>query len=362
MNMRVAIIGIRGIPNNYGGFETLAENLVEYLSKDIDITVYCSSVDMIGKPKTYKGANLKYIPLSSHGAFGIMFDSLALFKAVSKHDKILFLGFGGGFIIPFLTRYKSKIVLNIGGLDWKRNKWSQIAQKIIKKAEQLLVKNSGQIISDNIGIQNYIREEYNRESTLITYGGDQAKKQHISERWIKIYPFLQYKYAFVVTRIQPDNNIEMILDAFSNQEKVPLVMVGNWNNSSYGNTVKLKYQNRKNLILLDAIYNRPELDVLRSNCTFYVHGHSAGGTNPSLVEAMYLGLPIFAFASGYNEYTTENRAIYFRNEEQLTKMVNNYKSLNLSAMGNEMKSIAEISYKWDGIASKYKEVFSNQVA
>jgi len=360
--MTLAIVGISGLPNNYGGFETLAEYLVENLSANLDITVYCSSIDMKNRPETYKGAILKYIPFTSHGSFGIIYDSIALFRAVYKYDKVLFLGFGGGFVIPFLKKYKSKIILNIGGLDWKRDKWSPFAKKIIKIAEKFLVKYSGQIISDNIGIQNYILEEYKRESTLITYGGDQAKKQEIPEPLLEIYPFLNNEYAFIVTRIQADNNIEMILAAFSKQTKIPLVMVGNWNNSTYSKNLRLKYNNLKNLILLDAIYDRLELDILRSNCTLYVHGHSAGGTNPSLVEAMYLGLPIFAFASGYNEYTTENKAIYFKDANQLTVLVNNYTMLNLSALGNKMKSIAEISYRWDSIASKYHDMFLNSVA
>ena len=111
--MSLAIVGTAGLPNNYGGFETLAEYLVENLSADIDITVYCSSIDMKSTLKNYKGANLKYIPFTSHGSFGILYDSIGLFKAVLRHDKILFLGFGGGFVIPFLKKYKSKIILNI---------------------------------------------------------------------------------------------------------------------------------------------------------------------------------------------------------------------------------------------------------
>ena len=357
--MTLAIVGIAGLPNNYGGFETLADYLVENLSGDIDITVYCSSVDMKSRLRTYKGASLKYIPFTSHGAFGIMYDSIALFKAVFKHDKVLFLGFGGGFVIPFLRKYKSKIILNIGGLDWKRDKWSPFAKKVIKAAEELLVKNSGHIISDNIGIQNYLLEEYGKESMLIAYGGDQAKKQAIPENLLGAYPFLKSRYAFSVTRIQSDNNIEMILDAFSAQDKMPLVMVGNWQNSGYGKSMKMKYSNKDNLILLDAIYDRERLDILRSNCTLYIHGHSAGGTNPSLAEAMFLGLPIFAFASGYNEYTTEYKALYFQGVDQLTALVAEYNSLDLSSMGKEMKNIADVSYRWSNIASKYHDVFES---
>jgi glycosyltransferase involved in cell wall biosynthesis len=352
----LAIVGIRGIPNNYGGFETLAEYLVEYLSQDMDITVYCSSVDMQNSLKTYKGASLKYIPVTSHGGLGILYDSIALIKAIRKYDKVLFLGFGGGFAMPFLKKYRDKIILNIGGLDWKRSKWSPFAQRVIRKAESLLVKNSGEIISDNKGIQDYILRTYSRTSSLIAYGGDQAQTIGIGTKDVETYPFLKDNYAFSVTRIQPDNNIDMILDAFSGQEAMPFVMVGNWNNSSYGLKTKSKYQNRGKLILLDAIYDREKLDVLRSNCTIYIHGHSAGGTNPSLVEAMYLGLPVFAYASGYNEYTTENKALYFNNLQELIHLISNYKEVDLKAVGDELETIANKKYRWKIVAEKYKEL------
>jgi len=357
--MKLAIIGTRGIPNNYGGFETLAEFLVEYLVKDMEITVFCSSKDMPSRPKEFKGAKLNYIPITSHGALGIVYDSISLILAVRKYDKILFLGFGGGFVMPFLKKYKSKLILNIGGLDWKRDKWSPTVKKVIKLAEKLLVKYSSQIISDNIGIQKYILKEYGRSSTFIPYGGDQAKKKAISQEAIMNYPFLSSKYAFSVTRIQSDNNIEMILNAFMKQDNIPLVMVGNWNNSKFGIDIKKRYNNEKNLILIDAIYNREKLDILRSNCTLYVHGHSAGGTNPSLVEAMYLGLPIFAFASGYNENTTFDQAKYFKNENELLQLVDDYESFNLKKIGEDLKALADLNYQWAYIANDYKKVFIN---
>lgn len=354
--MRLSIVGIRGIPNNYGGFETLAEYLVEHFGDDLKLKVYCSSKDMDSNLKTYKGAQLLYLPISSHGAWGILYDSLALLMAVFSSDKVLFLGFGGGFIIPFLGRFKSKIILNIGGLDWKRDKWSTFAKKMIRFSESQLVKNSDKLIADNQGIKDYLLKNYGRTSELIAYGGDQAMKIHPSKEDILAYPFLEKPYAFTVTRIQIDNNIDLILDAFGAQNELPLVMVGNWNNSEYGRATKEKYKNHSGLILLDAIYDRQKLDVLRSNCTLYIHGHSAGGTNPSLVEAMYLGLPIFAFASGYNEYTTENKAIYFDSKASLLALIQQYRELDLLGMGNELKVIADRSYRWKNIADQYKKL------
>jgi len=358
--MKIAILGTRGIPNNYGGFETLTEYLVEYLSKEFEITVFCSSKDISTKMDEYNGAKLKYLPISSHGGIGIIYDSISLILSVRKYDKILFLGFGGGLIIPFLKMYSHKIILNIGGLDWKRNKWSPKAKKVIKLAEKLLVQYTDRIISDNRGIQDYLLKEYGKASSLIAYGGDQVKKINITPASIIEYPFLKTHYAFIVTRIQEDNNIEMLLKSFLLQRKMPLVMVGNWDNSPYGKKIKSKFENETNLILLDAIYDRQKLDILRSNCTIYVHGHSAGGTNPSLVEAMYLGLPVFAFASGYNEYTTFNKAKYFKNENELVHLIETYETQEALKIGHELKKLAEKHYIWADIANEYKKVILNR--
>ena len=355
--MKLAIVGIQGLPNNYGGFETLAEFLVEYLSADFDITVYCSSKDLQVRMPEYKGAKLRYIRVSSHGAFGMLYDSMSLLDAISKFDKILLLGFGAGFTMPFLKRFRDKIILNFGGLDWQRNKWSKFTQQIIRRSEGLLVRNSGQVISDNIGIQEYIDATYKKNSTLIAYGGDQAKKEAISVETSDTYKdFINEPFAFSVARIQPDNNIEMILESFRMQNRLPLVMVGNWNSSAYGKEMKLKYTDIRNLILLDAIYDTKKLNELRSNCLIYVHGHSAGGTNPSLVEAMNIGLPVFSFASGYNESTTGNQAVYFRNSKELTWLIEGFELSDLQIQAKKLKAIAERDYKWKIITGQYKQV------
>lgn len=357
--MKLAIIGTQGIPNTYGGFETLTEYLVEHLSSELEITVFCSSADKNEKLKSYKGAKLKYIPITSHGAFGIIYDSISLLLSVFRYDRILILGFGSGFIIPFFRFYKKKFILNFGGLDWKRDKWSPFAQRVIKMAEKFLVKNCYTLISDNVGIQDYIKAEYNRDSTLIAYGGDQAKYQPISRELVTQFPFLKNEYAFTVTRIQSDNNIEMLILAFKNQNFMPLVIVGNWKSSMYGIELREKYQKEKNIFLLDAIYDREILDVLRANCKIYLHAHSAGGTNPSLCEAMYLELPILAYSSGYNEYTTANKALYFENEIDLRKLMQNIQTFDLKKMGEQLYIVASENYIWENIAKQYLKIIKS---
>lgn len=357
--MKLAIVGTRGLPNNYGGFETLAEYLAKQLSKDFDITIYCSSKDLPTRQSTFHGCKLTYVPITSHGSMGIVYDSYSLLHAVKNNDRILILGFGCGFVIPFVRKFRSKFIVNVGGLDWTRSKWSKFAQRVIRMAERLLVLNCGQLISDNVGMQLYFQQAYERASTLITYGGDQVHHVASDGPGQLQYPFIANDYAFIVVRIQPDNNIEMLLKAFQKDASMPLVIVGNWNESKYGLAIREEYSGNANLILLDAIYDQEKLDLLRSNCRVYIHGHSAGGTNPSLVEAMHLGLPIFAYASGYNEFTTHHKALYFKTAGELSKLVQNYKVIDLEGMAKKLKSIALDHYRWKNITDQYRSVFSS---
>ena len=356
--MKIAIVGTQGLPNQYGGFETLADYLVKYLSKKHDITVYCSSKNIGRGEDEYCGAKLKYVNVADHGASGILYDSICLLDA-QKHnfDVLLVLGTLQYPALPFLRKKTlNKVVINFGGLDWFRSKWSPLAQKVIYYTVRMSVKYSQEIISDNKKIQDYVKHNFGKDSHLIAYGGDQADYMPITQEMENKYPFLRDKYAFEVARIQPDNNIEMLMKAFIMADSMPLVLVGNWNKSEYGIEIKEKYEGKKNLILLDAIYDKSILDVIRSNCYIYVHGHSAGGTNPSLCEAMNLGLPIMAFSNGFNQNTTFNKALYFENEEQLKEMILSVKEDELKRIGDEMNRLAKQHYRWDYIVSKYERV------
>jgi glycosyltransferase involved in cell wall biosynthesis len=360
--MKLAIVGIQGLPNKYGGFETLASFLALYLSDEHAITVYCSAKDMPLRSTEYNGAKLLYFPFSSHGMQGMIYDMLCLHHAVKNNDVVLFVGFGAGFLMPFLSKKsKQKIVLNFGGLDWQRNKWDSFSKAIIRVAEKLLVKNAGQIIADNPVIAKYILTTYQKSSVFIAYGGDQVFKQAITEDEFAKYPFLQSAYAFAVCRIQPDNNVLLLLEAFLGT-KIPLVLVGNWNDSAFGRTTLQAYKQQPNLFLLEAIYDQETLNMLRSNCVVYIHGHSAGGTNPSLVEAMHLTLPIFAYASGYNETTTEGYAQYFSTIADLKNLVNVFDSKKEHLAALKMKEIATQKYTWQAVTNAYNNVFKQQNA
>jgi len=359
MKKKIAIIGTNGIPAKYGGFETLVEFLAEYLADDFEITVYCSLKFQKNKLTSYKGVNLIYINLNANGWQSIFFDFMSLFYSYKKYDKILILGCSGSLFQPLFSSYKHKFIMNLGGLDWQRSKWNYLTRKYLKLSERMGVNYSGEIISDNEGIKEYLNQEYGINSTVIAYGGDQVFKVLPAKIDYEKYSFLEKPYAVTVARIQLDNNIEMLCNAFDSNSNLPLVIVGNWNNSKYGIELKREYFNKSNLILLDAIYDQRDLNLLRSNCYVYLHGHSAGGTNPALVEAMNLSLPIIAFDNVFNRNTTHNDALYFIDSINLREVLSNISNEELIKNANIMGSLAEEKYTWNTICFNYAKIFNS---
>ena len=163
-------------------------------------------------------------------------------------------------------------------------------------------------------------------------------------------------YAIGVCRIEPENNIHVIQEAFADAE-LPLVMVGNWSNSAYGRGLLEQYRNCANLLMHPPVYDHKQLDELRRGCKLYVHGHSCGGTNPSLVEAMFLGLPIVAFDVNFNRETTENRAMYFHDAANLRRIVRDMDETKRRDLAAAMKEIADRRYTWGRIAELYAKLF-----
>ena len=356
---KIAIIGTAGVPAIYGGFETLAEYLTQYLGKKYALTVYCSSKSYSHKMAEYNDVKLVYLPLNANGVQSIPYDMLAILKAMRYADTLLILGVSGCIILPFVKLLsRKKIIVNIDGMEWKRDKWSKFAKWFLRFSEKLAVKYADIVITDNKVIQNYVLSEYGVTSTLIAYGGDHAVGAPLSKEVLSQYPFLNANYAFTVCRIEPENNIHVILEAVARQNKLPLILVGNWQASRYGLDVYAKYSGIEHIRLLDPIYDQALLNQLRSNCLVYVHGHSAGGTNPSLVEAMYLGLPIFAFAADYNKETTENAAEYFSDADELKQLIVSCSEETLLANGLKMSEIATRRYQWKGIVAQYAELLN----
>jgi glycosyltransferase involved in cell wall biosynthesis len=358
---RIAIIGTVGIPAKYGGFETLAEQLVTNLSDEFHFTVYCSKKRYSKEERIthYKGAKLEYINLEANGIQSILYDCVSIVKSLKNNDILLILGVAGAIILPFIKLFTNKkIIISIDGIEWKREKWSFLAKIYLWWAEKIAVKYSHFDISDNESIQDYTAIRYDTLSKVIEYGSDHTLQVKPNRKDYVKYTFLNGNYAVKVCRIEPENNIHVVLNAFSLHSNTNLVIIGNWGNNEYGKSLKKKYSEYKNIFLYDPIYDQREIDLIRGNATLYVHGHSAGGTNPSLVEAMFLGLPIVSYNVSYNKTTTENKALYFSNELELNKIIQNLTKNDLKILGLKMKRIADRRYKWEIIAEKYRQLFT----
>lgn len=362
---KVAIIGTVGLPANYGGFETLTSHLVELLGSKFDFTVYCSSkkYKKSERVNVFKGARLKYLPLNANGIQSIIYDSISIFHALFYADVLIILGVAGAWLLPLVRLFTNKrIIISIDGIEWKRDKWNALARMYLWWAEKMAVKYSHIDISDNESIQDYTALRYGTLSRIIEYGGDHVERVESTNKHHETYPFLKYLYAVKVCRIEPENNVHMVLDAFTKIKNRHLVIVGNWDNSTYGKQLKKMYSNIKNIHLLNPIYDQTTLDLIRGNAILYIHGHSAGGTNPSLVEAMNLQLPILSFNVSYNKTTTERKASYFTSSEEISDYVNNSRMENLRANAITMKNIASRRYKWTVIADKYEELILEAIA
>lgn len=353
----IAIIGTAGVPAKYGGFETLAHNLVNELNDEFDIHVYASKkiYPANERPKFWNKARVHYFGLSANGVSSIPYDFITMLHACRYADTLIVLGVSGGVFIPLIKLIsKCKVIVNIDGLEWRRDKWAKPIKWFLKVSEWLAVRFSDADITDNLSIKRYTSIKYKTVSHMIAYGADHAQPEKISGEMANKYPFLDSDYAFKVARIEPENNLEMIVEAFSKMPRKKLVVVGNWNSSEFGTQLREAYKAYDNLHLLDPIYNQEELNVLRSNCKLYVHGHSAGGTNPSLVEAMILQLPILSFDVSFNRATTHNQALFFKNYLGLIDLVQSTNDDTLLQVAQKMKAIALQNYTWKQVANRYR--------
>ena len=334
---KIAIVGCDGIPNRYGGFETLASQLHSLSSNFVVI----SSSFKRSKTDRIEGNNV-YIPVKSTGWSNVIYDSLSLIYASFVYKNVLVLG---STISPWLMIVSlfSRVTLNIGGIDWKRSKWNRIAKFVLRLAEAYSIKCAHRLVCDNLHIGKYLFETYGRQSEFIAYGTCTNSKVGRSSD--------SEDYFLSIARIQSDNNVHIVLEAFSNS-KSRLKFIGNWNSCSYGIELYRKYSSLKNIDLIDAVYDQEVISEMRANSIAYIHPHSAGGTNPSLVEILPFGKVILAYSNGFNEETLCGQGYFWNTSEELSSLVEKLDSLVEFRM---TKSIAA-TYDWQIITDKYMKI------
>ena len=356
--MKIAIIGTRGIPNNYGGFEQFAEYLsLGLVDKEHEVFVY-NPHNHIFKESKYKGVNIIHCfdPEYLIGTSGQFLYDLNCIINCRKYnfDIILQLGYTSSSIWNRIMPKKSILVTNMDGIEWKRSKFSNKVQMFLKYAERLAVKYSNYFISDSIGIQKYLLEEYKVDSTYIPYGAE--KIGHPNLDVLNTYNLSKYNYDIVVARMEPENNIEMILEGFMHSKKDrDLVIIGSLK-TDFGKYVSEKYDDRQ-IKYLGFVSGIENLNSLRYFSNLYFHGHSVGGTNPSLLEAMASNSLMCAHDNIFNKSILEKDAYYFTNFEQISDLMNNKIKAkeNVFVINNKQK--INNLYSWNKIVDDYNSFF-----
>jgi hypothetical protein len=313
--MKIAILGTRGIPNHYSGFEQFAEFFSVFLvEKGHDVYVY-NSHNHLYQEKTFNGVNIihQYDPEYKLGTFGqFIYDYNCIMDSRKRDfDIILQLGYTSNSIWYFLLPKKPIIITNMDGLEWKRSKYSKPVQQFLKFAESLAVKSSDFLISDSLGIQKYIDSQYNVSSTYIAYGA----KVFIdpNEEILIEYNVEKHNYNMIMARFEPENNIETILDGIVLAGHETTVLVLGNHKTKYGEYLKNKFKSFSPIRFIGAEFDINKLNNLRYFSNFYFHGHSVGGTNPSLLEAMASNAFIIAHDNHFNKAILKENGYYFSN-------------------------------------------------
>ncbi|WP_413533403.1 DUF1972 domain-containing protein [Empedobacter brevis] len=361
--MKIAILGTRGIPNYHGGFEQFAEFFAVYLAnKGEDVYVYNSSLHPY-KENKYKGVHIITCKdpedkLGTPGQF--LYDLNCILDARKRNfDIILQLGYTSSTIWWWLMPKKAIIVTNMDGLEWKRTKYSKKVQNFLKYAEKLGAVHSNHLISDSLGIQSYLKDKYHKDSTYIPYGADifEDKKEDI----LKEYNLEKEKYSLLIARFEPENNLEMILDGVteSNVDE-PFLVIGK-HETSFGEYLKNKYKSFSNIRFVGGIYDLKKLNNLRYFSRLYFHGHSVGGTNPSLLEAMASNTLICANNNNFNKSILKNNAFYFNDHKDVKKLYSQLiKEQHLNLIYNNKTAIQK-EFNWNIINNKYHELLKKLV-
>lgn len=358
MKLRIAILGTRGIPNYYGGFEHISEYVSSGLvNRGHTVTVYNSHNHPYQKDN-WNGVKIKhcYDPEYLMGAAGqFIYDLNCLLDARRQnYDVILLMGYTSSSVWGRLYPKQSTIITNMDGLEWKRSKYSKPIQKFLKYAEWLAVKYSKYYISDSSIIKTYLADKYEIDSRYIPYGADPFSMQEREQLSKK--QALKEDYFLLMARMEPENNIETILQGFNNSNsRKQFVVLGNTGNR-FGKFITHKFKNDSRIRFEGAIYDTPSVRVLQNNSYLYFHGHSVGGTNPSLLEAMASEALIAAHNNPFNRSVLHSDAFYFSNAGDVCNLVENVqRKNNEEAMVTNNAHKIKHHFNWDRIVDQYEE-------
>jgi glycosyltransferase involved in cell wall biosynthesis len=362
--MRIGIVGTRGIPNSYGGFEQFAQHLsVGLVNSGAEVWVY-NSHNHPYKEKEWNGVNIVhcYDPESAIGTAGQFIYDFNCIRDSRKRqfDIILQLGYTSSSIWCWLQPKKAKVLTNMDGIEWKRSKYSKIVQRFIRLAEKLAIKTSHTLVADSEAIKKYLMESHGVDSVYIPYGAD-VPLNVSSDRLVECGVEPQ-GYFLLIARMQPDNHVEEIIKGvLSSKSSLPLLVIGNVNNK-HGKYLTSRYSGNS-VRFLGGIFDIELLNQLRHHSLCYFHGHSAGGTNPSLLEAMASSAYICAHDNPFNRAVLGENASYFSGSNDIAKAISNkFYSINREKQIAANLTMINNKYSWNRVIGSYNFLFKRMLS
>ncbi|HPF83543.1 MAG TPA: DUF1972 domain-containing protein [Bacilli bacterium] len=382
MKKNIFVIGSQGYNKNYGGWETFVKNFANIYDKK-KANIYVSEISFDKEVKEYKKNNINCLPVFTKkmGSATMMLYSIKSLYYVKKYIKknninnaiIYILGLKLGPFLHFekkyFTKHGIKIYVNPDGLEWKRSKWSKPIKKYFLYAERTMLKHCDGIVCDSMGIKTYLEEAYPNnkvDKTFIAYGTKKINLDDVNEKDIlKEYDLKKNNYCLVVGRCVPENNFELMIKEFMKSKiDKELVIISNIEGCPYYDELKeiTNCDKDKRIRILKGIYDEIKLSTIRKNAFLYLHGHSVGGTNPSLLEALSLTNLNVLYDVNFNHQVGLDSCLYFNDKNNnLKKLLDDEEHLKSiqKKYGTLAKQRIEEEYTWKHIMDKYEKLFGD---
>jgi glycosyltransferase involved in cell wall biosynthesis len=360
--MRIAILGTRGIPASYGGFETFAEHLsTRLVARGHEVTVYCRSHYVSPRQLEYHGVRLKVLPTIRHKYFDTVVHSFvsALHAAGARYDAALICNAANAPFAPILRFTGIPVALNVDGLEHKRKKWNALGRGYYRIAEKLATWLPSEIVTDARVIQDYYITRYKKASTMIAYGAEVERRPDPSlvRQW-RVEP---NRYVLYVSRLEPENNAKLVIEAFKRVRTAhKLLIVGDAPYAhDYINDLKERAKRDKRIIFTGFVFGK-DYKALQQNAYCYVHATEVGGTHPALLEAMGYGNCVLTLDSPENVEVVGDAAIPYSNDHDLAEKLQRVLRDGSLVQSFRQRAQARIKqfYDWEHVVDRYEDLFA----
>lgn len=367
--LRIALLGTRGIPANYGGFETFAEQLATRLvARGHQVTVYAEA-ERAGLPDTWHlGVRIRHIHRPRWGAASVIaYDCRCLGDARQGYDLLYMLGYGAAWACWWARKvWGQKVWINVDGLEWARSKWSPLARAYLRAMESISAWAPTRVLADAQAIADRYAQHYPQGApcSFIAYGAPLVDANTYTADALAQWGLQSGNYALVVARPEPENHLlEIVRGHALFTGDWPLVIVGDIQATTPYQKALLTLASHR-VKLLGGIYDSHQLTSLRIHAGCHIHGHSVGGTNPSLLEALACGNIVIAHSNPFNREVARDAALYFESAPMLAEQLTHVRALTPIArqsIADQARQIIATHYTWDGITDAYEALMQAEV-